>query len=121
MTAFIYSTLSTDMEYAHWENRAGQPVKVKSVKILGGANICKEGDSGKFFTPRGVVTKVNDEDLDLLQKNEVFNLHQKNGFISVEKSEKKVDKAIENMASTDFSAPKTEKTLPSKKREKEAA
>lgn len=119
MTGYVYSTLSTDMEYALWKQGVGTNIKIKSVKILGGANLCKESDSGKFFTPKGVITKVNDEDIDLLEKNEVFKLHKNNGFIQIEKSEKKIDKVIENMQAQDICAPKTEKTLPNKKRKRD--
>jgi len=116
MTAYIFSTLSTNMEYALWQQNPGRNIKVKSVKIAGGANICRGGDDGKFYTPKGMVTRVSDEDLKLLKNNEVFQLHEKNGYIYIEGSEIKIDKAVQNMESEDICAPKTEKTLPNKKR-----
>lgn len=116
MTYFIYSTLTADVAYTSYlpNETPAASTKEHSVLIKGGANNAVEGF--KLFTPKGVATKVSDSDFEFLQKNHVFQLHHKNGFITWDKSEISVDKAVSNMTAKDQSAPKTPKDLPQKKK-----
>lgn len=105
MTNYVYSTLTADNAYAVYARNPNQDVPVieRSILIKGGNGVATK----HLVTPRGVVTEVNDEDMELLEKDYHFQQHKLNGFITVEKKEIAVDKAIKNMAPKDKSAPKT--------------
>jgi hypothetical protein len=112
----IYSTLSTDMLYSALSPGAvgsNIAVRERGVQIKGGANVANK----YVMTPKGVRTEVTDEELALLEKDEVFKLHKKNGFITIEKDKKRnADTVAADMNPKDGSAPKTPAEL-----EKEAA
>jgi hypothetical protein len=99
---YIYSTLTDAMNYTTYRpGGADIPLVEGNVTIQGGANI-----PDKFLrTPQGVVTPVTEAELELLKANQVFQLHEKNGFIKI--SEKKVDPevAAADMEGRDKSAP----------------
>lgn len=103
---FIYSTLSRTMAYSFY----GEPLNdvrpiIKTIRIEGGANVAKKN----LETPRGVVTRISDEDAELLSTNPVFLRHQKNGFVVMEKHQKDPEKvAAQHMESADNSAPLTD-------------
>jgi len=106
MTYYIYSTLSTDMKYAEYrEPVAGETVAIikHSVFIAGKANVADK----HFVTPRGVMTKITDDEFAMLSKIPLFNLHKDNGYISFEKKVADVDKVVVNMKARDVSAPIT--------------
>lgn len=100
---YIYSTLASAMNYqvvAHKGNdlyTAGQ-----DIVIQGGANI-----PDKFMrTPDGaVVTPVSEQELEELRKNEVFKLHEANGFIVVKDKKLDPEKVAADMTGRDNSAP----------------
>lgn len=99
---YVYSTLSSDQIYTQTRPGGGDlPVVERDVFIAGKANI----PDRRLITPRGVVTAVTAEELELLRGNEVFKLHEANGFISV--SDKHVDPevAASGMVTRDQSAP----------------
>lgn len=106
MTYYIYSTLSTDMKYAEYRDPvAGETVAIisRSVFIAGKANVADK----HFVTPRGVMTKITDDEFAMLSKMPLFNLHKDNGYISFEKKSTDVDKVVVNMKPRDVSAPIT--------------
>lgn len=106
MTYYIYSTLATDMKYTEYhEPISGETVaNIKhSVFVNGRANVSDK----HFVTPRGVMTRVSDEDFAMLEKNSLFNLHRKNGYITFEKKAADIDKVVVNMKARDVSAPIT--------------
>lgn len=106
MTYYIYSTLATDMKYTEYHTPiAGETVaNVKhSVFVHGRANVSDK----HFVTPRGVMTKVSDEDFAMLEKNSLFKLHMQNGYITFEKKAADIDKVVVNMKARDVSAPIT--------------
>lgn len=106
MSYYIYSTLSTDMRYTEYKDPiGGETISVikHSVQINGRANVADKN----FITPRGVMTKVTDEDFAMLSKNQLFELHRKNGYISFEKKQADVNKVIVNMKPRDVCAPIT--------------
>jgi hypothetical protein len=103
---YIYSTLTADNEYS---------TEVGPIVIFGrnGAYL-----RGKIETPRGVATRVTEEQLQALEKHPLFITHKKNGFINIqtkELTETKSDKLIKDeMNSGDKSAQETEQTMKSK-------
>lgn len=106
---YVYSTLSTDVEYALWSKPAGDlPVVERTVLIKGGANVAND----RVVTPYGIATNVSDEELELLNGNEVFNLHKKNGFITVSKKSEDPEKVATDMTGRDASAPLVPQDFP---------
>jgi len=105
MQHFVFSTLTAGQEYAQWEKAGGDGVmiKVKSVKINGGANL----NTKQLVTPLGAVTRVNDDELAFLESNECFQIHVKNGHIKVERKNVSISKAVADMKPKDKSAPRT--------------
>lgn len=82
---YILSTMSTGVDYSLYEKTpSGLTVVKKTVSINGGANVMDK----HFITPLGVVTKVSDEDLELLEANPVFKQHKADGFIKIQKNDK---------------------------------
>lgn len=103
---YVLSTLTADQEYtAYREGGADIPVAVGSVLIKGGANVADK----RLVTPQGVVTKVNADQMAALESNEVFQLHKRNGYITVsERKPADADAAAASQASRDGSAPMVE-------------
>lgn len=91
---YVYSTLSNDNNYA-------------GVLIRGKANVANKN----IITPLGVATKIDDAQLSVLQGNHVFQLHESNGFVTVEKFKEDPDLVASNMTGRDASAPETPETL----------
>lgn len=94
MDYYVYSTLSNDNNY-------------DGVLIAGKANVATKN----LITPMGVMTKVDDSTLKHLEGNHVFQLHKKNGFITVEKYKEDADQVAADMTGRDSSAPETPETL----------
>ncbi len=92
---YVYSTISADVDYT-CENDV-------VIRIAGKANVANRN----IITPRGMVTKVTDEQLAELKKNHVFQLHLENGFLTIEKSKADRDKVASDMTGRDKSAPDT--------------
>lgn len=110
---YVYSTLTCDNIYTGYSKPADRnalPLPIKQVTIRGGSNVANK----HFVTPKGVVTQVNDEDLEFLESNPGFKQHKENGFIKVEKKEVDVEKVVKNMREKDLSAPKTPKDFEKK-------
>lgn len=102
---YITSTMSASVSYAIYGKTAGGlPVITKEIVIEGGANVMSKK---LLATPNGVVTKVTDEELALLQEHPLFKLHEKNGFVRVSKSNPQEDVVkvnTEDMEQKDASA-----------------
>ena len=102
---YVYSTLTGHQKYTTYRpsNDPHQLPQVdKEILIGGGSNVADK----HFITPRGVVTKISEDDLAELEKNPDFQTHKKNGFITVSKS--KVDPEVQvakDMKLKDDSAP----------------
>lgn len=106
MTYYIYSTLATDVKYTEYQEPvSGQKVAVikHSILVAGKVGVATKN----LVTPRGMMTKVSDEDFAMLKKNEVFKMHEANGYITYEKKQAEVDKVVVNMKARDVSAPIT--------------
>lgn len=103
---FILSTLTADQEYTSYTQGGGDiPIPAGSVLIRGGANVADK----RLVTPQGVVTKVNSDQMAMLESNDVFKLHKANGYITVsERKPADPDAAAASQASRDGSAPMVE-------------
>ena len=99
---YVFSTLTAGQVYTRTvAGGADLPQTVGEVFIAGGSNI-----SDKYLrTPIGVMTSVTDEELSLLQENEVFKLHEANGFIKVQAKPADPEKVAADMVTRDQSAP----------------
>lgn len=102
MSHFVFSTLTADQVYTRTAPGGGDmPRVVAQVFIAGGSNL-----SDKYLrTPIGVMTEVDDEELTVLQENPVFQMHEKNGFIKIEKKKADPEKVAADMITRDQSAP----------------
>ena len=105
MANYVYSTLSNDQVYTSYKaGPNGVNLADAKIFIAGQANITTK----HFVTPLGMVTEVTDEQLAILRTNEVFKLHEANGFIKVEKRKTDADVAAADMQGRDQSAPLVE-------------
>jgi hypothetical protein len=101
---FIYSTLSGNQRYVKFAlDPKGQrlPREVASVLVRGGANVADRN----FITPKGIVTQVTEDEYALLKENSLFQLHVKNGFITVDDAKVDIDKMVAELNGRDQSAP----------------
>ena len=99
---YVFSTLTSSVEYRnHVTGGADLPVVDKSVLIVGGTNLPDK----HLITPYGVMTTISAEDFSWLQGNELFKLHQKNGYITVRDKAADPEKVATDMTTRDESAP----------------
>lgn len=104
---FIYSTLTcsnTFVLYAPKSDPHALSRVVKRIEIHGGHGM---KNPKALDTPRGVVTRVSDEELELLQQSSSFKRQVAAGFIVVDKKEVDPAKKAADMAEKDASAPLT--------------
>jgi hypothetical protein len=106
---YVYSTLTCDNAFAVYapKNDARQLSVIKKKILIKGGHGIKVVDANN--TPRGVVTIVSDEDMELLEKNHSFNVQKKAGYIVVERTlnQKAPEVVAEDMNPKDASAPLT--------------
>ena len=109
---YVYSTATSSIAYTQYiENSSKDLAVVKRkadgtkmvVTIKGGHGVATK----HLFTPRGVVTEVTDEEMDLLLQDKNFQRHVKNGFMTYDKKEVKPEKKAAEMTQKDGSAPLT--------------
>lgn len=99
---YIFSTLTSDQVYTRTaQGGADLPVTTASVFIAGGTNVPDK----YLITKYGVMTAVTDEEMQVLLENEVFKLHQKNGFITIRDKPADAEKVAADMETRDQSAP----------------
>jgi hypothetical protein len=89
---YIFSTLAAAVNYLnHEKGGADLPVPVGTgVLIKGGTGVADRN----LVTPRGVMTEITAEELVYLEQNPVFQLHKRNGFITVEESNKDPERVV---------------------------
>src|SRR5487761_2501543 len=93
----VFSKLSSDVTYHDWvAGGADLPVKAHSVTIKGGAGVTTRN----LITPLGVDTEITEKDAEVLNRNEIFKLHKKNGFVQIQKKDADVEKVVADMADT---------------------
>ena len=102
---YIYSTTTCDGTYVEYkpdvDKTKGVHEVVRKVTIKGGHGVATR----HLTTPKGVVTQVSEDELEFLLKNQSFQKHLKDGFVSYDNT--KVDPAEKaaNMAEGDGAAP----------------
>lgn len=102
---YLYSTLSAPTEYTGWkEGGADMPTAAWSVVVNAGAGVATK----HLITPVGVMTEVTAEELKLLQENDVFKRHLKNGYIKIDEKKHAVEAVVADMEARDNSAPLVE-------------
>jgi hypothetical protein len=105
---FVYSTLTNTNAFILYANTNAHSlgVALQRIEIKGGHGM--KNPKG-LDTPRGVVTQITDEELEILKKDYSFMQHVKDGWITFD--DKKIDpeKKADNMADKDGSAPLTPK------------
>lgn len=112
----VASTATADNLYVEYLEGGGN-LKVPGRKVLvkGGIGIANR----MLVTPTGAtLTEVTDEEADMLEENEAFQMHAKAGFVQIIRS-KKVDgdRAAADMKTKDGSAPMTPSDYQDKNKE----
>jgi hypothetical protein len=101
---FIYSTLTAPQNYAvHAQKPDGSFAVARDIIINGGHGLTNI--YGQIL--QGAETEIDNETLEILEKDYLFNLHKTNGFIKVESKSRNSEKAISDLAQRDKSAPAT--------------
>jgi len=103
---YVYSTLATSMRYSVWsepEHKHALPIRKRAILVKGGAGIATK----QLITPRGVRTEVTDEELELLKKDKIFQMHMDNGFITIDSVSLAPEKMAKQMNEDDKSKPLT--------------
>jgi hypothetical protein len=112
MTFYVYSTATNSGTYVEYEQNSGHDIslpkkwpngKPMQVTIKGGHGVANK----HFFTPKGVVTSVTDDEMEMLLNNPAFKRHMDRGFITYDKKNIAPEKKAANMADKDGSAPLT--------------
>ncbi len=107
----VYSTLSANMNYNVYYTPTvpkGQEARriEKTIAIKGGSGVAPLGKNGRGGeTLFGILTTISEEELELLEKDEVFQTHVNNGFISVSRKKLDPEVVIADMELRDDSSP----------------
>jgi hypothetical protein len=102
MDLYVFSTLASDVAYTnHTPGGGDMPIAQDPVVIKGGAGVAND----RLVTPRGVMTRVTAEQVEYLRQNEVFKMHEANGFITISESSADADVVAADMTGRDESAP----------------
>lgn len=103
----VFSTLAAPMAYTDFHTADnGVPVAKGEVLIKGGAGVMNEN----LLTPRGVPTMVTEKQVELLKRNSVFQLHERNGYVVIDEvdrppGETEIEQMAAVMTGRDNSAP----------------
>ena len=112
MPFYVYSTATNSGTYVEYENNASNELAIPKkwpdgtsmkVTIKGGHGLADK----HFVTPKGVVTKVTDSEMEMLLRNPAFKRHMDRGFMTYDKKNIEPWKKAANMAQKDGSAPLT--------------
>lgn len=107
MSVFVYSTLTGSHKYPIYRKRreGGDtlPQMESYVLIHGGANLATK----HLVTPKGVVTKITDDEYERLKASPAFDRHLKRGYLTIEDYDYTVDEIAADMTPKDGSAPLT--------------
>lgn len=102
---YVYSTMTAGNDYVCWEHSPANELpeyrKENTVSIAGGHGVANKN----LITPLGVMTPITAAQHELLQSNEVFKVHQKAGFITVQKRSVDPEKVAADLETRDKSAP----------------
>lgn len=107
MTVTVYSTLSSPVSYNIFLPKRTDKDRntiTQKIVIKGGANIADKN----IYTPKGVVTHVEDDVFAILKEHPIFLRHEKAGFLKYDSgAHNQIEKAIKNLNKKDKSSPKT--------------
>lgn len=107
MSAFVYSTMTSTMDYAVRKVLpSGSTEIVKHIPIKGGHGLTNR--NGIMLV--GNVTEIDDDTLELLMNDFSFKHHLEQRFLSIDKK-KDVEKAISSLEQRDLSAPVTHEDI----------
>lgn len=99
---YVYSTLTNDNVYTKYAEAVNDlPQIERKVLIKGGSNVATK----QLVTPIGVSTEITAEELAICENDPVFQLHKKNGHITVLNKSTNPEKVAADMDSRDKSAP----------------
>lgn len=112
---YVYSTLSNDQNYTTYANGGEIPQAESAVYINGKANVADK----RFLTPRGVVTKITPEQLAELKANPLFQMHEKNGFVTYSEAKSDADEVASDLVGRDQSAPLVEEDFEDEAKDRE--
>ena len=101
----VASTLTADNRYTEYKDGgADMPTPVQDVLIKGGIGVANK----MMVTPTGaILTEVTDEQVEMLQRNQLFQMHEKGGFVKIIGRKVDGDKLASDMVTRDGSAPLT--------------
>lgn len=103
-TVHVFSTLATDQRYVNYDhNPQGVAQPTSDILIKGGAGVAND----RLITPDGVATEIPVELVAALEANPVFQIHKKNGYITVRDRKADADKVATDMNGRDPSKPLT--------------
>lgn len=116
---YVVSTMTDSVKYAiYGKTNPDLPSLESHVLIHGGANVANEDGIGiksagaPIWTPRGIATKVSNEQAELLEKHPLFQLHYTNGFVQIlGDSDVNADEVALDMEAADKAAPLTDAKL----------
>lgn len=101
---YVFSTLANDQKYTNWaDGGGGTNIETGSVLIRGGAGVANE----RIITPLGVSTEIDEDQLEILEKNSDYQRHVKLGFIKTQAKHSDPEKVAADMNRADASAPLT--------------
>lgn len=101
---YITCTKSQNTGFPIYKKTAsGEWEKERTITIKGNANVIS---NKTLVTPRGAITTISDEDLEILTKNASFNRMVENGYIVIHKDKKM---HVEDLKERDDSAQLTKK------------
>ena len=112
MAFYVYSTATNSGTYVEYEKNMASDIAIPKkwpdgkpmrVTIKGGHGVANK----HMFTPRGVVTKVDDREMEWLLTNPAFKRHMDKGFITYDKKNIAPEKKARDMEQKDGSAPLT--------------
>lgn len=104
----VASTLTSDVRYTLWKSTpGGVNTAATHVLVRGGHGVAHRRENNGIDTPIGILTSVTDDQLELLKADEVFQTHQKNGFVRIIETDRKVEpeKAAKDLEQREPSAP----------------
>lgn len=97
---YVYSTLAADTTYNTFAPTGDKRmVPDRSVTIKGGAGVMND----RVITPDGVRTEITEEEEAILRQDQVFLLHETNGFVKIVGKKLNADSAAQDMNSGDAS------------------
>ena len=135
MTVYVLSTMTNSVSYRNYryvgdkdatKNQSLLPVPTDTVIIKGGANrpsqssgfgVAAQDLSGNMlWTPRGVVTRLTDEEYERVKGHWLFAKHLEGGFLAIldediSGNHKKVSRIAEDMEGQDGGAQLTKDTI----------